>query len=191
MLLPVMDSIVQDAIEEARRAFDSAIEAEQDRWMERFPTEFRPESWTEEWHSSSPAGHIYRDGWRLDQDFDLTSSSSEAVALQFVHHLRDTELVRDGRLRFQLRWDGKADTETRDRFRVWFNDAVDSSSLDLDDLGISLEQRAAVFTEKTYGFDVARFPTSYYETLRTAFEEHQIIDEFLERRESIEEIVSP
>jgi len=88
----------QEAIEEARTAFDTALEDEQDTWYERFPTEFRPANWSEDWHCSpTRSGQLYRDGWRLDENLELTDSNSDAVAaLQFVHFLRNDQLVRTG-----------------------------------------------------------------------------------------------
>lgn len=170
--------------------WDARIEAEQRRWADRFVAEFRPDSWGDEWTAKSRAGHIFKEGWRLDANFDPTTRKAP-VALQFVHHLRNYDLVKRGELKFQFRWDGgtRADLQYRDRFAAWFREELYQSDIDLSSRGIQQIDRANVFTEKTYEFDVNRFPTAYYETLREAFEEHQVLVDFMAHREEVADIV--
>jgi hypothetical protein len=164
------------------------VEGEKKRWDGRFVGQFEPESWSDEWTAKSPAGHIFKDGWRLDWNLEPTTRKSP-VALQFVHHLRDEDLVSRGLLKFQFRWDGGGDKEHRDRFAAWFTRELEESDLDLTNRDIKQSGRDYVFTEKIYEFDVERFPYSYYEKLREAFEEHQVIVDFLEERDEVSDIV--
>lgn len=167
---------------------EARIKAEQKRWNELFVTRFRPDNWSEEWTAKSRAGHIFKEGWRLDTNFEPTTRKAP-TALQFVHHLRDEELVSRGLLKFQFRWDGGGDTEYRDRFATWFEEKLQTSDIDLSRWGIELSHSVNVFTEKIYEFDVEDFPYSFYETLREAFEQHQVIVNWLDEQEDVKEIV--
>lgn len=166
------------------------IEREKNHWADRFVGEYKPESWSPEWTAKSRSGHIFKEGWRMDKNLEPTTHKAP-IALQFVHHLRDENLISQGRLKFQFRWDGgsKADTKARDRFAAWFERELQESDLDIGSHEIDLGRGDYVFTEKIYEFDVGRFPTSYYETLANAFEEHQILVDFLEERAEVAEIV--
>jgi hypothetical protein len=170
------------------KELSARVEGEKKRWNGRFVGQFEPESWSDEWTAKSPAGHIFKDGWRLDWNLEPTTQKSP-VALQFVHHLRDEDLVSRGLLKFQFRWDGGGDKEYRDRFAAWFTRELEESDLDLTNRDIKQNGRDYVFTEKIYEFDVERFPDSYYERLREAFEEHQVIVDFLAERDEVSEIV--
>ena len=168
----------REAIEEARDSFTYVVEEEQDRWSQRFVTEFKPEGWDKNWNCDPrDKGQIYRDGWRLDEGLKPCDSHTDSrTQLQFVHFIREVEEIRGGELRFETKWPGG--DEIRDAFDEWFvNHGRDNIELALR--GIETSPGKIVYTRKIYEFDVTGFPESYYETLAEAFEEHQEVADIL------------
>jgi hypothetical protein len=169
----------QEAIEEARDAFNHIVEREQNRWSERFVSEFELPSWDDEWNcDTGEKGQIYMDNWRLNSNMNPTAvtSADNRVQLHFVHLIRDEDALRDGRLIFETKW--PSGDEIRDRFDEWFTkkgeERVKSAAH-----GIETSAGQIVYTRKIYEFDVSNFPESYYETLVEAFEEHQEVADIL------------
>ena len=165
-----------ETIDEAQNAFESVYEREKAAWKERFLDDFRPPSWTNEWNCDPQKwGQIYKNDWRLDENFEPTDDGHD-VTLHFVHFIRDEESFRDGKLKFKLKWVGGGDF--RDRFRSRFHSDETMARLRpiLTEYDINrITDSNSSYTQKVYDFDENRLPDSYYETLVVAFEEHREI----------------
>lgn len=163
-----------EALDEAKNAFESVHECEKAAWKERFLDDFRPPSWTNEWNCDPRKwGQIYRDDWRLDENFEPTDEMYD-ITLQFAHYIRDAESFKNGKLNFKLRWVGGGNF--RDQFRSRFQSDETMARLQpvLKEYDIDrITDSTSSYTQKIYDFDQNRLPDSYYETLVVAFEEHQ------------------
>jgi hypothetical protein len=164
-----------DDIDEVRDTFDEWHEREAETWSERFLDGFKPSKWGNEWQADpSSFGQIYRKKWRQTANRQPTDDKDEApYRIDFVHKPRNRESFRKGKLKFRLYCPKRTDYDFTEVFSRRFHDdeAVDST---LQDHGITRKDGAKMWhTEKTYPFEQEELPNSYYETLQTAFEEHE------------------
>lgn len=186
-----------ELMEEARDAFDEVYKREKKSWKERFLSEFQPPSWSGEWHCTPDKwGLIYREGWRRTNEFEPTDDRDEALyRVEFRHHIKNKDLFKRGELTFHLYCPPAREalkTEYPDmntRYRKTFQKNFHSNKemvkslqennirrIEPDGTQESFEKRHIT---RTYDFDRQRLPASYYETLKTAFEEHQEIADLI------------
>jgi hypothetical protein len=160
-----------DTIDEVEDAFETVYERERERWHERFPDEFEPKHWNDGWNCApSEFGHIYREGWRFTEAREPTPVNDVPYRISFVHSLRNRELVEQGLLTFRLYCPWGADDDFTEEFSERFHD--DEAIREF--FGERRQGGSTMWlTEAQYHFDRKKLPVSYYETLRTAFEEHQ------------------
>jgi hypothetical protein len=165
-----------EAVDEAKNAFEIVHEREKAAWKEHFLDGFKPPSWTNEWNCDPRKwGQIYRDDWRLDEDFEPTDETRD-ITLQFVHLIRNSGSFKNGELRFKLKWPGSGDFQNRFRSRFRSDETMARLQPVLEEHDIDpLADSTSSYTQKMYYFDQNRLPNSYYETLVVAFEEHQEI----------------
>lgn len=176
----------QDAIQEAIDGLETVYEHEKENWRRHFLEDYRPETWSEEWHCNpSQYGQIYHSKWRQDDGLALEDGN---VRMHVVHLIRNFESFKDGRLTMQLRWPDES--PYRERFKELF--VSDRFADDLDPIlgEYDIQKRADYaynnprFTEKEYSVVKTELPGSYYETLSQAVSEHQklapVINEMLE-----------
>jgi hypothetical protein len=183
-----------DEIDNARGAFDEWQESIGDgEWKERFRSDFEPASWSDRWRADpSGFGHIYRADWQIDDREDegwrqtenrnfTTDKDDSEYRIDFVHKPQNREMFRQGRLTFQIYCPKMAAQDFTDEFSERFhNDESVSKSLQKQD--ITQKNGAKMWhTEKIYPFDPEELPDSYYQTLQTAFEEHQEIADHITR----------
>jgi hypothetical protein len=183
-----------DEIDDAREAFDEWHEnIEEGEWKERFLSDFEPQSWCDRWRADpSGFGHIYRADWQTDDEEDegwrqtenrefTTNKGDSEYRIDFVHKPQNSEMFRQGRITFEIYCPKMASQDFTDEFSEQFhNDESVSESLQKQD--ITQKSGAKMWhTEKIYPFDQERLPDSYYETLQTAFEEHQEIADHITR----------
>lgn len=184
-------------IDELLDAAESLRERAIEDWPELFRSHVDDELWTDDWHMRpDPAkwGCIFKTGWYRDNadleptlDTDATHGST-GFRLHFIHLIRNPESFTQGQLTFILR--SPTNVELRDEFNQVYNSERWQSRLNpiLDDAEITNKGNKRDYTEKTYDVDQSELPESYFETLATAFEEHQplaeaadeILDEALE-----------
>jgi hypothetical protein len=173
-----------DAIDDARDAFESVHEQEYASWQERFLEGFEPPSWGEEWHCNpGEYGHIFKTDWRRkgrDEDFEPTLSRREAsVTLHFAHSMSKTAF-RNGELNLRTKWPCQVDLRKRFAKNLHSDETVERLQPILDKYDIERNDgQIRDYTQKTYTFDRKRLPNNYYETLATAFEEHQEMSDIL------------
>lgn len=183
-----------DEIDDAQEAFDEWHEnIEEGGWKERFLRDFEPPSWSDRWRADpSGFGHIYRadwqtndkkdEGWRQTENREFTTDKPESeYRIDFVHKPQNREMFKQGRLTFQIYCPKMTAQDFTDEFSERFhNDESVIESLQKQD--ITRKNEAKMWhTEKVYPFDPEELPDSYYETLRTAFEEHQEIADHITR----------
>jgi len=180
-------------IDELLDAAESLRERSIEDWPELFRSHVDDELWTDNWHTRqdhSKWGCLFRTGWYLDDDeleptLDHTAThGSTGFRLHFVHLIRNPESFTQGQLTFILR--SSTRVELRDEFNRLYNSERWQSRLKpiLDDADITNKGQKKDYTQKTYDVDQSGLPGSYFETLATAFEEHQplaeVADEILE-----------
>lgn len=185
-LLDAAESLRQRAIED---------------WPELFKGHVDEELWTDEWHTRPDHGKwgcLFKDGWYLNDDnleptIDRTETHGQTgFRLHFVHLIRKKESFSRGKLTFILRSPTRVDF--RDEFNRLYNTDRWQDRLDpiLDDAGITNKGQKKDYTQKTYDVDQSNLPESYFETLATAFAEHQplaeVVDEIVaEATENVRE----
>jgi len=177
-LLDAAESLRQRAIEDWPELFKSCVDEE--LWTDEWHTRLNPRKW----------GCLFKDGWYLDDD-DLEPTidrrdthGQNGLRLHFVHLIRNEESFSHGNLTFILRCPTRVDL--RDEFNRLYNSDrwQDRIEPTLDDAEITNKGQKKDYTRKTYDFDQSGLPESYFETLATAFAEHQpladVVDEIVD-----------
>lgn len=166
-LLDAAESLRQRAIED---------------WPELFKSHVDEELWTDKWHTRADPGKwgcLFKDDWYLDDDdleptIDRTDTHGQnGLRLHFVHLIRNEESFSRGKLTFILRCPTRVDL--RDEFHHLYNSDRLQDRIEpiLDKAEITNKGQKKDYTEKTYDVDQSGLPESYFETLATAFAEHQ------------------
>ena len=176
-----------DAINETHEAFTTLCDKMENEWPDRLKQQYEPSEWSEDWKcnggSMSQWGQIYHKKWRLDEEKNPISDVREAdIKLQFVHKIRDKERLLNGELIFQTKWPGGGNCELREAFDERLKDDKNKERQAQKTIPEGIESgsnKREVFTERTYEFDPADFPASYYETLAEAFDGHSELADFL------------
>jgi hypothetical protein len=179
----------RDDIDTLLDAAESLRERAIEDWPELFKAHVDGELWTEEWHTRSDHGKwgcLFKHGWYLDDDnleptIDHTDThGSTGFRVHFVHLIRKRESFSRGELTFILRSPTRVDL--RDEFyRLYNTDRwQDRLETPLNDAGITNKGHKKDYTEKTYDVDQSDLPESYFETLATAFAEHQPLAEVID-----------
>jgi hypothetical protein len=183
-----------DEIDDAQRAFDEWQESIGDgEWEDRFLSDFEPPSWSDRWRADpSGFGHIYRadwqtegeedEGWRQTENREFTTDKGESeYRMDFTHKPQNRELFRQGKLTFKIYCAKMVDNKFKEEFSNQFH-SDEKVGESLQKQNITQKNGAKMWhTEKTYPFEQEKLPNSYYETLQTAFEEHQEIADHITR----------
>jgi len=162
-------------------------------WPELFNSHVDDDLWTDDWHTRPEHGKwgcLFKNGWYLDND-DLEPTIDQrethgqhGFRLHFVHLIRDEESFSRGKLTLILRSPTRVDM--RDEFNRLYNSQRYQSRIKpiLTDAEITNKGQKKNYTQKTYDVDQSGLPESYFETLATAFAEHQpladVVDEILD-----------
>ncbi|WP_424005607.1 PD-(D/E)XK nuclease family protein (plasmid) [Haloarcula salina] len=178
-----------DAINETHQAFTSLQEEMINDWPNRLLQQYQPSEWSEKWNcgrgKDSKHGQIYRTEWRRGEEMETTANTSEAaVKLQFVHKIKNAKDLLNGDLIFKIKWprNKPTDTDLQRAFRDQLMDEKDDELAQwINEHGIKIVNSGGVITKSTYDFNQDKFPTSYYETLSEAFDEHAEIADLLTR----------
>ncbi|AGN02282.1 hypothetical protein L593_11695 [Salinarchaeum sp. Harcht-Bsk1] len=143
--------------------------------------------WSEEWHARPDKyGCLFRDGWYLDGEGDPTTEVSDTREdgghrLHLIHLIRNESSFRDGELTMKLR--SSTNNDIRSEFHRRFNSDRWQEQLKpmLGKRDITNKGNKQDYTTKTYDVNQSRLPGSYFETLATAFEEHQQVAEIADQ----------
>ncbi len=179
----------RDDIDTLLDAAESLRERAIEDWPELFKSHVDEDLWTDEWHTRPDHGKwgcLFKDGWYLDDDnleptIDRTDTHGPTgFRLHFVHLIRKQESFSRGELTFILRSPTRVDL--RDEFyRLYNTDRwQDRLETPLNDAGITNKGQKKDYTQKTYDVDQSELPESYFETLATAFAEHQPLAEIID-----------
>lgn len=171
-----------DTIDKVESAFDAVYEREKETWQKRFLDDFRPANWGEEWCCGHGTfGHIHRKAWRCTSERKQTNDGDAPYRISLVHNIRKQSSFKQGTLTLRLYCPPGADDKFRDEFNKQFHSDKKIHDL-LGKRNIKLKHDAKQwYTMWSRSFDEKQLPKSYYETLRTAFEEHQEVADDITR----------
>ncbi|WP_257300898.1 PD-(D/E)XK nuclease family protein [Haloarchaeobius sp. FL176] len=168
-----------DELFEAAEALRRPL-AEDGEWVDMFRSVAPDcEVWTDEWHCRRDKwGCIFQSGWYRDNNWEPTTDHQETRGgsghrLHFTHMIRKERSFRDGVLKFELR--SSTNNSVRSVFNNLYNSERWQTKLDsvCDEHGITNKGNQKTYTTATYDVNQAGLPESYFETLETAFSDHQ------------------